>query len=202
MTMARLYSNENFPLPAVQELRSLGHDVLTSQDAGEAQQSIPDEDVLAFASEQGRALLTHNRRHFIRLHTAQPKHCGIIVCRVDPDPMAIARGAGQESVAEQESGQCRAAPGSTSPQECAIPPGGNGWPAGPGRSSASEDPVRVRDWRGVCRDATLRQAPKPSRHTLAPARSAVAQERGQTRDESGGQNAGPVPSAHGDLLLR
>jgi len=27
--MARLYSNENFPFPAVEELRCLGHDVMT-----------------------------------------------------------------------------------------------------------------------------------------------------------------------------
>ena len=27
--MARLYANENFPLPVVGELRRLGHDVLT-----------------------------------------------------------------------------------------------------------------------------------------------------------------------------
>ena len=29
--MARLYANENFPLPVVNELRRLGHDVLTTQ---------------------------------------------------------------------------------------------------------------------------------------------------------------------------
>jgi len=28
--MARLYADENFPFPAVEELRRLGHDVLTS----------------------------------------------------------------------------------------------------------------------------------------------------------------------------
>ena len=46
--MARLYSNENFPLPAVEELRRLGHDVLTIQDAAQASQAISDEFVLAF----------------------------------------------------------------------------------------------------------------------------------------------------------
>ncbi len=34
MTMPRLYSNENFPLPVVNELRKLGYDVLTIQDEG------------------------------------------------------------------------------------------------------------------------------------------------------------------------
>lgn len=32
--MARIYSNENFPLPVVKQLRQLGHDVLTIQETG------------------------------------------------------------------------------------------------------------------------------------------------------------------------
>ena len=38
--MAQLYANENFPLPVVEGLRRLGHDVLTSLEAGKAGQSI------------------------------------------------------------------------------------------------------------------------------------------------------------------
>jgi hypothetical protein len=38
-----------------------------------------------FACAEGRALLTLNRKHFIRLHGANPKHFGIIVCTFDPD---------------------------------------------------------------------------------------------------------------------
>jgi len=34
--MARFYSNENLPLRAVQSLRALGHDVLTSLEADRA----------------------------------------------------------------------------------------------------------------------------------------------------------------------
>jgi hypothetical protein len=78
--MAKLYSNENFPLAVVKELRVLGHDALTSQEAGRAGQGIADSDVVAFASSQDRAVLTHNRRHFIRLHRADAGHAGIIVC--------------------------------------------------------------------------------------------------------------------------
>jgi len=89
--MARLYSNENFPLPVVEELRRLGHDVLTIQEAGKAEQSVPDEEVLAFASVQGRAVLTLNRKHFIRLHRTQPEHAGIIVCTFDRNFIAQAR---------------------------------------------------------------------------------------------------------------
>jgi len=43
--MARLYANENFPLPAVKELRRLGHDVLTSYESGQVGQAKPDEKV-------------------------------------------------------------------------------------------------------------------------------------------------------------
>lgn len=83
--MARLYSNENFPLPVVEALRQLGHDVLTVQEAGNAEAAISDPQVLAFASREERVLLTLNRKHFIRLHKEIPDHFGIIVCTFDPD---------------------------------------------------------------------------------------------------------------------
>lgn len=83
--MARLYADENFPLPVVEELRRLGHDVLTLPEVGQAGQAIPDEAVLAFACANHRAVLTLNRKHFIRLHLAQPEHAGIIVCTFNPD---------------------------------------------------------------------------------------------------------------------
>lgn len=81
--MACLYANENFPLDAVDALRNLGHDVLTTADTGRAGQALPDEDVLAFATAAERAVVTFNRRDFIRLHAAVPDHAGIIVCTVD-----------------------------------------------------------------------------------------------------------------------
>lgn len=49
--MTAFYANENFPRRVVELLRVLGHDVLTTQDSGKAGQSIPDEDVLAFATQ-------------------------------------------------------------------------------------------------------------------------------------------------------
>lgn len=87
---ARLYSNENFPLPVVAALRERGHDVLASLDAGKANDAIPDEEVLRFASADQRAVLTHNRQDFIRLHRQHPDHHGIIVCTVDADFPALA----------------------------------------------------------------------------------------------------------------
>ena len=89
--MAQFYSNENFPFPPVEELRLLGHDVMTVVEAGKASQKIPDEEVLAFAISQNRAVLTLNRKHFIRLHRTQPDHCGIIVCTWDADYAAQAK---------------------------------------------------------------------------------------------------------------
>ncbi len=83
--MARLYANENFPMPVVEELRRMGHDVLTTHEAGNAGQSLPDNAVLAYAIAQGRALLSMNRKHFISLHQRQPAHSGIIVCTFDRD---------------------------------------------------------------------------------------------------------------------
>jgi hypothetical protein len=82
--MSLLYSNENFPLPAVLELRKLGHDVLTTQNTGMAGRAIPDGDVLDFARREGRAIVTLNRKHFIRLHNQSSSHAGIIVCSITP----------------------------------------------------------------------------------------------------------------------
>lgn len=89
--MARLYANENFPLPVVLELRRLAHDVLTVQETGNAGQGWPDESVLAFAAADHRAVLTFNRRHFVRLHQQEPGHGGIVACTVDADWPALAQ---------------------------------------------------------------------------------------------------------------
>jgi hypothetical protein len=50
--MAKLYANENLDLALVEILRSLQHDVLTTLEAGNANQKIPDEQVLDFAHAQ------------------------------------------------------------------------------------------------------------------------------------------------------
>ncbi|WP_437807493.1 DUF5615 family PIN-like protein [Sorangium sp. So ce1078] len=83
--MASFYANENFPRQVVEALRALGHDVLTTQEAGNAGQAIPDEMVLEFATRSDRVVLTLNRRDFIRLHRRSAEHAGIVVCTEDPD---------------------------------------------------------------------------------------------------------------------
>lgn len=86
-----LYADENFPLRVVEELRRLGHDVLTAFEDGKANQSITDQDLLARAIELDRAVLTLNRLDFKRLHLQTPNHAGIIICTEDPDRMGQAQ---------------------------------------------------------------------------------------------------------------
>ena len=69
----------------VEELRRLGHDVLTALEDGKANQSVTDADLLARAIALNRALLTLNRQDFKRLHLQVPNHAGIIICTEDPD---------------------------------------------------------------------------------------------------------------------
>jgi hypothetical protein len=88
--VARLYSNENFPQPVVEELRRLGHDVLTSSEAGNANKGVPDEEVIPYATGQARAVLTLNRRHFQKQHRQSSAHAGIITCTVDANYAALA----------------------------------------------------------------------------------------------------------------
>jgi predicted nuclease of predicted toxin-antitoxin system len=82
--MARLYADEDFPRPVVEELRRLGHDVKTVQDAGRAGQSVDDKEVLADATTDQRAVLTHNHADFGRLHRQGQPHEGIVSCTQDP----------------------------------------------------------------------------------------------------------------------
>jgi len=84
--VARFYSNENIALQVVLELRRLGHDVLTSIEAGKANAAVPDSDVLAFAVTEKRILLSNNRRHFLELDRHRTRdHAGIVLCTFDPD---------------------------------------------------------------------------------------------------------------------
>jgi predicted nuclease of predicted toxin-antitoxin system len=102
LKLARFYTDENFPFPIVEFLRNFGHDVLTALDAGNANLKIPDESVLAFAKASGRAVLTRNRRDFIRLHNLEPEHTGILVCRSGSDFESQARLIHQAVSAEED----------------------------------------------------------------------------------------------------
>jgi hypothetical protein len=79
--MARLYANDNFRYDVVECLRALGHDVQTAQEAG--QQGGKDPFIHATATKAGQAVLTFNRRHFVRLHWQVTSHAGSIICTDD-----------------------------------------------------------------------------------------------------------------------
>lgn len=73
----------------VKILRELDHNILTFQESNN--KSISDEEVLFFAIQEQRIVLTQNRRHFIRLHQQYPNHTGIIVCTEDRNVEQLAQ---------------------------------------------------------------------------------------------------------------
>lgn len=83
--MLRFYGNENLPFLMIKALRDKGYDILTSYEAGQANQCIPDDQVLAYATEKDRIVITLNRDDFIALHNQGINHKGIIVCKDDRD---------------------------------------------------------------------------------------------------------------------
>jgi predicted nuclease of predicted toxin-antitoxin system len=88
--MVKLHADENLPIAVVRALRDHGYDINTAEEVGRAGQAIPDRDVLEYATVEGRAVITLNRRDFIRLHQDVPNHAGIIVCTVDPNSKTLA----------------------------------------------------------------------------------------------------------------
>lgn len=83
--MLKLSANENFPLETVLILRKMGYDILTTHEIGKSNANIPDEEVLAFAISENRAILTINRKDFKRLHRLNPIHSGVIICIKNDD---------------------------------------------------------------------------------------------------------------------
>jgi hypothetical protein len=83
--MFKFYANENLSLMLVNELRKLSYDILTSYEAGNANQKIPDEQVLTESIKNNRCVLTFNRDDFVKLHHSGIQHSGIIVCKDDRD---------------------------------------------------------------------------------------------------------------------
>lgn len=81
MALIALYLDEDVHPTLATILRQRGFDVLTSAEAGMLRKSDPEQ--LEFALSQGRAILTHNVRDYVRLaqQYAKPQqtHAGIIV---------------------------------------------------------------------------------------------------------------------------
>src|SRR5436190_23089922 len=83
-----LYADEDFSGPTVEELRQLGHDVLTAQD--DNHRATPDPLILARALSLGRIVLTFNRGDYAKLHNAGASHCGIVSATHDKNFAALA----------------------------------------------------------------------------------------------------------------
>lgn len=89
--MARLYANENLAIDLVEALRKFNHDILSSYDAGQANQGIPDDEVLEYATLNDRSVITFNRDDFVALHRNGVSHAGIIICKDDRDYLGQAQ---------------------------------------------------------------------------------------------------------------
>lgn len=59
--MFKFYSNENFPQIMVRLLQEEGYDVLTSKEAGQANQGISDQLVLEYGIQTNRIIIVLNR---------------------------------------------------------------------------------------------------------------------------------------------
>ena len=82
-TRIPLFTDEHIDARLAPALSRRGFDALSCQEAGRANQRVSDEDQLAFAASQGRAILTFNTVDFIALDIAWKqagrRHAGIIV---------------------------------------------------------------------------------------------------------------------------
>lgn len=87
--LIRFYSNENLDADLVQVIREFGYDVLTSYEANQANQSIPDNAVLQYAIADNRCILTFDRSDFLTLHRSMINHCGIVACREMNDDYSV-----------------------------------------------------------------------------------------------------------------
>jgi predicted nuclease of predicted toxin-antitoxin system len=78
----RLLADENFPRPAVEAIRKLGHDLawITEDSSGSL-----DEEVLARCATERRVLLTFDKDFGeLAFRRGLPAECGIILFRVSP----------------------------------------------------------------------------------------------------------------------
>jgi hypothetical protein len=85
----RLYADEDFAFPVVEELCRFGHDVLRAVEDG--RKSTTDAEIISRAHFLGRAVLTHNRWDFELLHQQGIDHSGILSATQDPDFPALAQ---------------------------------------------------------------------------------------------------------------
>jgi len=72
--MAQLYADEDFSYPAIQRLRQFGQTSSPRTRQVKRARVSQTDAVIAFATVISRAVVTFNRRHFIRLHAEVTSH--------------------------------------------------------------------------------------------------------------------------------
>lgn len=89
----KLYLDESVSVALAAVLRQHGIDCLTARDAGHL--GADDESQLTFATQQDRAILTHDTKDFLRLAsvwaTAGRRHAGILLVHQVPLPTLLLR---------------------------------------------------------------------------------------------------------------
>jgi predicted nuclease of predicted toxin-antitoxin system len=76
--LLRYYLDEHLPPVIAEQLRIRGIDALAATEVGRAARAITDEEQLAFATADGRTLVTSDR-DFIALSAANVPHTGVIL---------------------------------------------------------------------------------------------------------------------------
>ncbi len=99
------YLDEDVGLTIADGLKEDGHDVVLAVEHGHrsAAHGWDDKSQLLYASGHGRVLVTHNRRHFRKLHARFQRkgmaHAGIILLTSNAKPERIAAGLRRELLA-------------------------------------------------------------------------------------------------------
>jgi predicted nuclease of predicted toxin-antitoxin system len=87
--MVKLYLDEDCSDKKLKKvLIEFGYDVQTTAEANNIGKD--DKTQLIYAVSQNRAIVTHNRKDFIRIHKKTPNHTGIIVCTQNPNNQQLA----------------------------------------------------------------------------------------------------------------
>ena len=91
----RLFLDEMINVAVAEELRRRGYDVVACREVGRANQGIPDPAQLAWATDQGRAVLTYNHVDYQRLalqwHATGRVHAGILLSAEHKQPGTLLR---------------------------------------------------------------------------------------------------------------
>jgi len=89
----KAYVDEDVPLSLAEALRNRGVDCSTTQEAGN--KGLSDAEQLAFSAENGRTIVTHNKKDFILLHNEYARsgkiHAGIVVADQLPIGVTLRR---------------------------------------------------------------------------------------------------------------